>query len=102
DGEVYTVEQKSARPLALRLRLRARRDRVASVTVNGAPVRWHVIENSVAVPRIDVLSPAAARHEVAIRWAGEPPRQAAPQESRTPFVPVRQGEMRWLAATEPQ
>src|SRR5882672_5069423 len=71
DAEKFEIEQRFAKPQALRLRLIARRDRVASVTVDGAAATWHAIESSVGAPRIDVLASAAAKHEIVVRWAGE-------------------------------
>jgi hypothetical protein len=96
DGEVdsYAVEQNFLKPQAVRLRLVARRDRVAAVTVDGVAVAWHPIENSVGSPRIDVLAPAVARHEIVVRWAGDPIRAVTVEA----FAPTQQGQMRWTAA----
>ncbi len=92
DADAFVVEQKFSKPLALRLRLVARRDRIANVTVDGAVAKWHAIENSVGEPRIDVLTPAGARHEVRVTWAGD-----TPQQNRgASFARVQQGEMRWV------
>ena len=95
DGETdkFEIEQRFERPQALRLRLAARRDRVASVSVNGAPVAWHVVENSVGGPRIDVLAPAAEKFEIKVNWAGDLIRGTAGEK----FASVSQGEMRWWA-----
>ncbi len=93
DGETdtYVVEQRFSKPQTIRLRLVARRDRVAAVTVEGAASPWHVIENSVGAPRVDVLAPAAARHEIVVRWAGEVLRPVVTKK----FARAQQGEMRW-------
>ncbi|MEO5961108.1 MAG: DUF4450 domain-containing protein, partial [Opitutaceae bacterium] len=50
DTDTYAVEQRFAKPQALRLRLMAQRDRIDSVTVNGAPVAWHAIASAVGAP----------------------------------------------------
>ncbi len=95
DGETdsYVVEQRFSKPQMLRLRLVVRRDQIAAVTVDGVAGPWHVIENTVGAPRIDVLAPAAGRHEIAVRWAGESIRP----RGELKFTRVQQGQMRWWA-----
>jgi hypothetical protein len=94
DADVYSVRQNFGQAMTVRLRLVARRDRVASVRVDGQPAPWHVIENSVGAPRIDVLATAAAAHEIVVHWAGEAIRATANEK----FTRAQQGEMRWWAA----
>ena len=95
--ETYAIEERFSRPQALRLRVAALRDRPASVTINGSRAEWRVLEESVARPRIEVLGPAAAGHEVVISWAGARPRpsQTARRAGSAGFVRVSQGGMRW-------
>jgi hypothetical protein len=98
DTDVYSVRQNFGRPMSVRLRLVARRDRVAAVAVDGASAPWHVIENSVGAPRIDVITTAAAKREVVVTWAGDSIRSMASAK----FARTQQGQMRWVAApTEP-
>ena len=92
DTDRYVIAQTFSKPLSLRLRLIAQRDRVAGVMLDGAAVNWHVIENFVGAPRLDVLAPAAARHEIAITWAGE----VLQQKRGAAFARVQQGAMRWV------
>jgi hypothetical protein len=96
DGAVdrYVVEQRFATPQALRLRLIARRDRVAAVTIDGAEGRWHPIPTAVGAPRIDLLAPAAVRHEITVRWAGQVPATST-ATAHNPVARVEQGQMRW-------
>ncbi len=94
DTDMYHVTQKFPRALALRLRLVARTDRVESVLVDGLPAPWHVIENSVGQPRLDVLAPPGARHDILVTWAGQPIRMVGSDS----FARVQQGQMRWVAA----
>ena len=91
-GDTDSYETSGEAALALRLRLIARRDRVAAVTVDGAKAAWRMVEDSVGAPRIEILAPAAAAHTVAVRWAGDVP---AIRETGSGFVQVAQGEMRW-------
>ena len=96
DTQVFHVQQKFAKPQTIRLRLVARRARVESVLIDGLPAPWHVIENSVGEPRIDVLAGAAAEHDVVINWTGEPIRAVTSET----FASEQQGQMRWRAAPE--
>ena len=96
ETDTYAVKQNFAKPMALRLRLVARRERVTSVLVDGQPAPWHVIENSVGAPRIDVLAMAAAAHDVVVVWAGDAMRMVVSAK----FASVQQGQMRWVAAPE--
>jgi hypothetical protein len=75
----------------------AQRDRIASVMVDGQTSTWHAIENAVGAPRVEILAGPAARHEIVVRWAGEPIR---PRTEERDFVRVRQGEMRWWHMAE--
>ena len=68
--EVFTVEQKRAQPMALRLQVIAARDQVAGITVNGAPAKWTLIPDAVGSPRIEIQAPAESRQRVAIQWSG--------------------------------
>ncbi len=94
DTDTYTIEPRFSRPLNLRLRLRAQRDQVAQVTVNGREAPWQVIETSIGTPRIEMTIPAGAHHAITVRWAGDTPAQTPPTV-RPGFVQVTQGQMRW-------
>jgi hypothetical protein len=94
ETDSYVIEQKFSKPQLLRLRLVARHDRIAAVTVDGAATAWHLIENSVGAPRIDVLAAAAARQVVVVKWTGEPVQRS----STNNFARIQQGQMRWWTA----
>ncbi|PTX96435.1 DUF4450 domain-containing protein [Opitutus sp. ER46] len=87
-------------PQGLRLVVAAVRDRVVGVTVNGREASWTPVMEAVGLPRIEVRAPAAASHEVCIRWAGEAIRPTA--ASADTFVPAEQGQMRWLRPPLPR
>ncbi len=74
--ERFSFASRFDKPVALRLQVGALRDTVAGVTVNGRPASWRVLEDSVGLPRVEILAPAAASHEVRIAWAGRPPAPA--------------------------
>ena len=69
--ETFLIEPRFRKPMALRLQVAALRDRIATLTVNGKSAPWHLIEDSVGVPRVEIQSAAAPRHEVVIIWKGQ-------------------------------
>ncbi|HVW21006.1 MAG TPA: DUF4450 domain-containing protein [Opitutaceae bacterium] len=88
----YRVAARFPRPMRLELELAARRDRVRSVTLNGAPVAWRPVEEAVGQPRIAIDADAAADFEIAVTWAG-----AAPAPPVGPARVARGGEFRLAA-----
>jgi hypothetical protein len=96
DVDRYSVETRFAEPQALRLTLRARRDRVASVTVGGGAARFRVSE-APSGPRVTIEAPAARAHDVVVRWAGRP--MAPPAAEAEPAEPTPEPEpFDWSAA----
>jgi hypothetical protein len=75
--ETFSIGQKFAKPLALRLEIPALGESVAAATVNGQPAKWHMVADSVGLPRIEIQSAAAGRHEVVIEWRGRAPAAAS-------------------------
>jgi hypothetical protein len=86
--EIFSIESKFPKPVSLRLQVLALRDSIASVTVNGQPASWRVIEDSVGAPRVEILSARVPRHEVVITWKGK--RLATPDGS---LVAAQGGEV---------
>jgi hypothetical protein len=79
ETERFKVVSRFRKPVATRLVIPALRDDVASVTANGSALEWKVLKDSVATPRIEILTPAAASQDIVIQWRGSPP-VAAPDE----------------------
>lgn len=102
--ETYTIEPKFSKPMALRLIVPALRDGIASVTVNGRPTKWRLVENSVGVPRVEILSAAAPRQEVVILWQGRKPAAAAAPvvAAQGSDFQARFGTARLLEVADPQ
>ncbi|MBE3133891.1 MAG: DUF4450 domain-containing protein, partial [Acidobacteria bacterium] len=71
DAETYSIDATFARPMMLTLVVPARRDRVASVTVNGRQAAWRPVADAVETPRIEIPGTASPAHEVVITWTGE-------------------------------
>lgn len=74
--DTYIIQPAFAHPVALRLRLAARRQQIATVEINGRSAGWQPLAAAGRPLRIDVTAPAAARTEIAVTWAGA----AAPGE----------------------
>lgn len=98
DGAVdrWTVTPLGAhRFKSLKLRLPARHERVASVTVNGQRAQWHADSESVGRPMLEIQSPLNANEPavVQIEWAGaELQVQDVPG---TRFIQTTQGAFSW-------
>jgi len=69
--ETYSLESRFGRPLKLRLQIPARQDAVASLTVNGQPVPWRVLEDSVGTPRLEITVTPATEQQVVVEWSGK-------------------------------
>lgn len=79
DTERFKVVSRFKKHVAVRMELAALRDGPVSVTSNGEELEWKLVHESVGKPRLEILSPAAAEHEIIIRWNGDTP-AAVPQE----------------------
>jgi hypothetical protein len=79
ETERFQVASRFDKPVATRLVIAALRDEVASVTANGKSVEWKLVADAVAVPRIEIVAPAATMQDLVIQWRGTPP-VAAPAE----------------------
>ena len=94
DLDRWTVRQTAARFARLNLRLVARRDRVAAVTVDGRPARWALDADAVGAPAIVVDAAFGPATEIVVRWAGGAI-AAPPANGGATLVAKRQGDMRW-------
>lgn len=81
----YLVTPAFRKPVALRLLLPARADNLSGVLVNGEPVRWTGLPNSVGGPRVEIRAPAAAKFDVQLAWRGDAPAVATVDQ---PVLPV--------------
>jgi hypothetical protein len=70
DTDLFTIEPKMAKPLALRFELPARREHLASAMVNGQPVTWQQREDVGGHPVIELTHAVAAKYEVKLQWSG--------------------------------
>lgn len=74
--ERYQVTSRFQQPVATRFILTAFRDQVVSVTANGNPVKWQVVTDTVAAPRLEIVCPAATNQDLVIQWRGVSPAPA--------------------------
>lgn len=99
----YTITHRLPAVRTLELQFPAQRSKVASLTVNGKPAAWKLVENSISRPVLSVTVPAAQGEKVEIRieWSGEELIASSPEmlkdasSSSAVFVPMQQGDMKW-------
>jgi hypothetical protein len=88
-SETYTIEPKFAGAMALRLQIPARRDQIASITLNGGAATWRALNEAVGDPRVEITGPVASKYVVVIAWTG-----AAPATASAPAIVPAGGELR--------
>lgn len=105
----YTIIHRLSAVRTLELQFPAQRSEVAELTVNGKPVTWTLVENSITRPVLSVMVPASSdeKVEINIEWGGEvlgsPTKsqiEATPAEAPVRFVPMQQGDMKWWAPVD--
>lgn len=67
----YSITQKRENLLTAKLQIRAKTDQVAAVLVNGKPVKFSVLTESVGSPMLEIELQAKATNKVSIAWAGK-------------------------------
>ena len=77
--ETFIVEQKFAKPMALHLLIPRRHKEVASVTVNGQPIKSASV-NLPGAPRLEIDASPALHHEIVVAWRGAILPPAPPQK----------------------
>jgi hypothetical protein len=71
-GDQYVIKPTYTRSMHLRLQLRAWRDDVESITVNGQPATWRAIPEAVGEPLMEITAPKAKQYAIVIKWRGAP------------------------------
>jgi hypothetical protein len=66
----YTIAPAFSKKMRLKLLLRARRDGIASVTVNGKNVSWKQAKEEVIFPVVEINAPYSPNYNIAITWKG--------------------------------
>jgi len=70
NADTYQIAQSYGKQMNLKLQLRAVKDKIKSVTVNGQRANWKPASNSVDAPVIEVLVAKASKYEISIAWEG--------------------------------
>ena len=70
--DVYSITQSFSKILRLRFVVRAIKDELASISINGKSVSWNQVENSIQYPSIEIIAPAEKTYRIAITWKGKP------------------------------
>jgi len=68
NAEVYNVELKFEKQLALELQVRALSDKIKSLKVNGKDAKWLFVESAAGYPIIKISSPSAKKNKIEIVW----------------------------------
>ncbi|QNA42683.1 DUF4450 domain-containing protein [Lacibacter sediminis] len=69
--EEYLLQPTFGKQLKLQLIIPAYRDAVESLTVNGKPVQWKVVDSIIGTPSLQIDVAAAKSYVVVIKWEGE-------------------------------
>ena len=67
---VYSIVQSYNKLLNVTLQLKALKDKVISVTVNGKPAKWQWLQNEVGEPKIEINTGKIKQFLIKIIWAG--------------------------------
>lgn len=70
-ADQYIIESYWAKPMNLKLEIKAKSDRVKNVRVNGQTVNWKISERSIGTPSLEIFAGKAAKYIVEIAWDGE-------------------------------
>lgn len=85
----YTILPSFSKPLQLKLRLRARFDAVAGITVNGKKVTWTADAAAIGTPILQLLLPPQQSYDIAVTWQGVSFEKLALQDHYAPNDPIR-------------
>ena len=72
DTDTYQITQRFGKPLEIGLRIKAVREKVASVEVNGKKADWSLVDAASGSPELLVVASETENAEITIRWKGKP------------------------------
>ncbi|MXV16184.1 DUF4450 domain-containing protein [Hufsiella ginkgonis] len=70
--EIYTIVPSFGKPMKLKLRLKARRDQLVTVKVNGKSTAWVRQEDVAGQPMVEIFSQPATSYRVELTWGTTP------------------------------
>ncbi|MDX2049309.1 MAG: DUF4450 domain-containing protein [Chitinophagaceae bacterium] len=68
--EVYVIESFFKMKLTVKLLLRAYKESIEKIIVNGISVKWSVIDASVGKPLLQLVLPAEKKYSITVYWKG--------------------------------
>lgn len=104
EGTKETYSLKVAMPAVkeVAFRLGALADRVKSVKINGKPVVWTLVPESLERPSIEVIAPASPEMNLEIEWDGSLIADGTSTGVNRPgFRQMKQGDMTWWVEIPP-
>ena len=69
--EEYILQPTFSKQLKLQLIVPAYRESVESVTVNGKPVQWKIVDSIIGAPSLQIDAAPAKSYAIIIKWKGE-------------------------------
>lgn len=70
DTDCYNIQQNFSNLLTIELELRAQKDNIRKITLNGKAIHWKLKESAIGYPVIVVTVPPQAQSEIKITWTG--------------------------------
>jgi hypothetical protein len=70
--EVHKLACRFSRPVATRLRIAARTERIEKITIDGRPAKWKVVPDAIGEPLLEISVPPGASREILIARGGAP------------------------------
>lgn len=100
----YNIEPKFPKQLTLRLKVSAQRDQIGQVLINGKKVDWHIDENSIGQPLIEIIGEKSEKYEVEIIWKGNQIRKIESQNvvAQNEKFAVNFGRTKLIDVSDPQ
>jgi hypothetical protein len=69
--EMYQVDTRFKEKLTVVLQLKARSDAIKMVTINGFPSNWKVVDHSIGIPELQIITGKGSNFEIEIEWEGK-------------------------------
>ncbi len=74
--DTYSIIPIFSKPMRLKFQVRACRDSITSITVNGKKMSWTNVESAIEEPIIEINCPIASQYNIEIVWQGSQPDKA--------------------------
>ena len=68
----YQIEPYFSEKLKLRLVVKAKTDKIESVSINGEVAQWKRVDTAIEFPEIELLTAIGNRFDIKIEWNGKP------------------------------